>query len=133
MAEEEVREIREKVEELRASIEHQIRRVREMGPRGTRTEARERVEEPRRGVREKAKETEAEIEAEEKGGEEAERVRGTETEVPLTEEARKDKQRHINMMAKEIDSVLDEARDRIDELRKTVKDRVKMHEKALKE
>ncbi len=131
MAEEEVREIREKVEELRAAIEHQIRKVRDMGPTATRAATLEETTEPPRGLREKTRETSTEME--EKGREETERVRGTEAEVPLTEEARKDKKRHIDMMAKEIDSVLDEARDRIDELRKTVKDRVKMHEKTLKE
>ncbi|MCL4435387.1 MAG: hypothetical protein M1503_05900 [Thaumarchaeota archaeon] len=131
MAEEEVREIREKVEELRAAIEHQIRRVREMGPTAARTEAVEETAEPRRGVGEKTREVAAEVEGRAREGE-TERVRGIGTEVPLTEETRKDKKRHIDMMAKEIDSVLDEARDRIDELRKTVKDRVKMHEKTLK-
>jgi len=130
MAEEEVREIREKVEELRATIEHQIRRVRDIGPSSTRTDLTEEAVEPRRGVREKAREAAAEVE--EEGREVTERVMGTETEVPMDEETREDKRRHIDTMAKEIDSVLDEARDRIDELRKMVKDRVKMHEKALK-
>ncbi|MBI2937788.1 MAG: hypothetical protein HYY22_06230 [Thaumarchaeota archaeon] len=130
MAEEEVREIREKVEELRATIERQIRRVRDIGPSSTRTDLTEEAVEPRRGVREKAREAAAEIE--EEGREVTERVMGTETEVPMDEETREDKRRHIDTMAKEIDSVLDEARDRIDELRKMVKDRVKMHEKVLK-
>jgi len=130
MAEEEVREIREKVEELRATIEHQIRRVRDIGPSSTRTDLTEEAVEPRRGVREKAREAAAEVE--EEGREVTERVMGTETEVPMDEETREDKRRHIDTMAKEIDSVLDEARDRIDELRKMVKDRVKMHEKVLK-
>ncbi|MBI2938731.1 MAG: hypothetical protein HYY22_11065 [Thaumarchaeota archaeon] len=130
MAEEEVREIREKVEELRATIERQIRRVRDIGPSSTRTNLQEETVEPRRGLREKVSEAAAEVE--EKGREATERVMGTETEVPMDEETREDKKRHIDTMAKEIDSVLDEARDRIDELRKMVKDRVKMHEKALK-
>lgn len=130
MAEEEVREIREKVEELRATIEHQIRRVRDMGPLSTRTNLHGEIVEPRRGLRETAREVAAEVE--EKGREATERIMGTETEAPMDEEAREDKRRHIDTMAKEIDSVLDEARDRIDELRKMVKDRVKMHEKALK-
>ena len=130
MAEEEVREIREKVEELRATIEHQIRRVRDIGPSSTRTNLQEETVEPRRGLREKVSEAAAEVE--EEGREVTERVMGTETEVPMDEETREDKRRHIDTMAKEIDSVLDEARDRIDELRKMVKDRVKMHEKVLK-
>lgn len=130
MAEEEVREIREKVEELRATIEHQIRKVRDMGPLSTRTNLQEEIVEPRRGLRKKVSEAAAEVE--EKGREVTERIMGTETEVPIDEETREDKRRHIDTMAKEIDSVLDEARDRIDELRKMVKDRVKMHEKTLK-
>jgi hypothetical protein len=132
MAEEEVSEIREKVEELRASIERQIRRVREIETKSAKTDLHEEMMEPRSDVREKVRGVVAEVNEKIEG--ETERALEIERhETLVDEEARKDKKRHIDMMAKEIDSVLDEATDRINELRKMVKDRVKMHENALKD